>query len=102
MRITEMLSGCLIGAINKLVTKDSDEVNFQHNMGRMRLYVNVYSGNRKYDLQQQTTWHAIKMILHNRKKILANDIMFDVDTQKLLFGTLLNNIIGYYILFLGH
>ena len=55
MRITEMLSGCLIGAINKLVTKDSDEVNFQLNMGRMRLYVNVNGGNRKYDLKQQIT-----------------------------------------------
>ena len=53
--MTEMLLGCLIGVINKLVTKDSDEVNFQHNMGRMRLHVNVYSGNRKYDLQQQIT-----------------------------------------------
>ena len=28
-----------------------------------------------------------------------NEIMFDVDTQKLLFGTLLNNVIGYYIFF---
>ena len=44
--MTELLSGCLIGARNKLVTKDSDEVNFQLNMGRMRVYVNVYSGNR--------------------------------------------------------
>ena len=28
-----------------------------------------------------------------------NEIMCDVDTQKLLFGTLLNNVIGYYIFF---
>ena len=28
-----------------------------------------------------------------------NEIMFDVDTQRLLFGTLLNNVIGYYIFF---
>ena len=43
--------------------------------------MNVYSGNGKYNLRQQITWHATKVILHNRKKILANDIMSDIDTQ---------------------
>ena len=65
MKIIEILSARLIVVINKLIVKDSSEVNVQQHMYKNRtISIDFYGGNRKYYPQQQILWHTPKLILY--------------------------------------
>ena len=61
MKINERFSGSLFVVINKLVVKDSGEVNFQQHMGRIGLYLwifiaeigNIIRGRNFYGIHQR-------------------------------------------------
>ena len=74
MKINERFSGRLFVVINKLIVKDSGQVNFQQHLGRTGLYLLIFIAEIGNIIRSSKFYGIhIRMILHNRKNIFENN-----------------------------